>query len=66
MLATVVSMSVLLYDYLEVTDLKKTHKKMIWIFSIFMIVAFTTAGAGVAIAVRNLAKYSALEKELQG
>ena len=66
MLATVVSMSVLLYDYLEATDLKKMLKKMIWCFSIFMFVAFIAAGAGIGIAVGNLAKYSALEKELRG
>ena len=66
MLATVVSMSLLLYDYLEITELKKMHKKMIWCFSIFMIAAFIAAVAGVAIAVGNSAKYSALEKEHRG
>ena len=66
MLATAVSMSVLLYDYLDVTNLKKMHKKMIWCFIIFMIVAFIAAGAGVAIAVGNSVKYSALENELRG
>ena len=66
MLANVVSMSVPFYDYLDVMNLKKMDKKMIWCFSIFMIVAFIAAGAGVAIAVVNSTKYFALEKEFRG
>ena len=66
MLATAVSMSVLLYDYLDVTNLKKMHKKTTWCVSVFMIVAFIAAGTGVAIALGNSVKYSALENKLRG
>ena len=59
-------MFVLLYDHLDVTNLKKMHKKTIWCFSIFTIVALIAAGAGVAIAVITLARYSELESELRG
>ena len=65
-LFTVVSMFEILYDYLDMTNLKKMHKKMIWCFSIFVTVALIVAGAGVAIAVRTLARYSELESKLQG
>ena len=61
-----VSMSVPFYDYLDVMNLKKMDKKMIWCFSIFMIVAFIAAGAGVAIAVGNSTKYFTLEKKFRG
>ena len=61
-----VSMFVLLYDYLDVTNLKKMYKKMIWCFSIFVTVALIVAGAGIAIAVITLARHLELESELRG